>query len=438
MQIFYQNFGATLNASSIQTSSPQHSLLRTKAIEFCRIAMFYSFLLYLFTFSFSIVLRDAFPVIGCVFLVAYYALNAQESALHYFDGKRYFVCFYAFLFCGVAFSINVERSFLVFALHSFTSIALPFIALECVRTRRHFSYIVWVLVIMLILQGFNGIYQYFYGVDFINNTPIRTGRLTGSFSDYRVGNYIALCLIPASCVYFFLKERFSAKALPFTLMLFSPAFFLLFFSYTRNAYIALCAAVFLYCILMRFFSWKFFLSLLVLAFGLTQISNIRLSLDIIMRDERWQLWTHAVEIFKTSPLTGVGLGQYRPSMHALALSQDTSVLAMSHPHNIYLQFLCETGLVGTFFVLIFLFGLLYWGYRKLLLLKPYLAHKGQTAYWKSMCILWCGFGAFLTSGIVGHNFFQRWWLALVMAFWGIFMSLVVQTQREMEKDRLHK
>ncbi len=429
-----------MNTESTKKNPYHPSSVKEKLIEFSRMGMFCSFLLYLLTFSFSVVLRDAFPVICCIFLLVYYILNAKKSALCSFDGKKYFLFFYIFLFVGVIFSQNFGASFKIFSLHTFTSLALPFVALECVRTKRHFFCIVQVLVITLSIQGLNGIYQYIYGYDFIAHTPIHSGRLTGSFSDYRVGNYVALTLIPAFAIFFLLQEKLREKkvshvcslSLFFSLVPLAPALFLLFFSYTRNAYVTLAAAVFLYCILLRIFPWKTFISMCILAFGLVQVSNIRLSIEVLSRDGRWKLWEIALEIFEKSPFFGVGIGQYNSAMHKLQLSTEPSILAIKHPHNIYLQFLCETGIVGTVFALLFLGGIFFWGYRKLNLLRPLLQTK--PLYWKCMGLLWCGFGAFLASGLAGHNFFQRWWLALVMSYLGIFMSLVVHAENELKQS----
>ncbi len=406
----------------------------TKIIEFCRTSMFYCFLLYLFTFSMSIALRDVFPIICCVLLVIYYFFNAKNCELRHFDGKKYFFCLYVFLISGIIFSSNIMQSFKTVALHSFTSLALPLIALECVRTRENFFTIVRVLVAALIFQGFNGIYQYFTGYDFINHTAINSGRLTGSFSDYRVGNYVALTIIPASSIFFFLREKFANKALPITLALLAPGLFLFFFSYTRNAYVTLLAATFCYFLIIGILSWKFLLKSFVIlgicALALTQISGIRLGLDTIAKDGRWQLWQHALEIFEKFPILGAGIGQYNPMLHSLNLTDNATILKLSHPHNIYLQFLSETGIFGAIFVLTFLFGMLYWGYKKLLLLKPFLLTQGQKFYWQALCFSWCGFGAFLASGLAGHNFFQRWWLALVMSYLGVFISLIVNAEKQ--------
>ncbi len=405
----------------------------------CRQSMQYCFLLYLVTFSFAPFFRDLFAVLCLLCLIPYYALDYKNSTWNFFDGKKYFFSFYAFLALGVLFSQNIGKSFFILSLHSFTSLTLPFVAMECVRSGREVRFVIWALVLALILQGCNGVYQYITGCDLIYSTPIMSGRLTGSFGDYRVGNYMALVLIPAASIYYILRNLYARWAFPLTLMLLSPAFFLLFFSYTRNAYITLAAAAILLSVLLRVFPWKLCLIGGIGFVGLLQLSDIRLSFTAIQGDGRWSLWSMAIDIFKEFPVLGAGIGQYNSAFRALGLSPERDVISIKHPHNIYLQFLSENGLVGLCLALIFLLGMLWWGYKNLRILQKVRSeHKEllneKRFVWLTAAFFWCAWGAFLASGIVGHNFFQRWWQALVMAHLGVMIGLIVNMLREKEKS----
>ncbi len=405
----------------------------------CRQAMQYCFLLYLVTFSFAPFFRDFFAVLCLLCLIPYYILDYKGSTWHFFDGKKFFLFFYAFLAFGIIFSQNIGNSFFLVSLHSFTSLTLPFVGMECVRSGREVRFVTWALVCALFLQGCNGVYQYVVGCDLVYATPIMFGRLTGSFGDYRVGNYMALVLIPATSVYYILRDSYARWAFPLTLILLSPAFFLLFFSYTRNAYITLAAAAMLLSILLRVFPWKLCFMGGIAFVGLLQFSDIRLSAAVIQGDGRWSLWSMAVNIFKEFPIVGAGIGQYNSAFRALGLSPERDAISIKHPHNIYLQFLSENGLVGFCLVMVFLFGILWWGYKNLRVLqKVRNAHKEaineKRFVWLAAALFWCGWGAFLVSGIVGHNFFQRWWQALVMAHLGVMIGLIVSMLREKEKD----
>ncbi len=415
------------------------SWIASVTVERCRMLMRCFFLLYVLTFSFAPFFRDFFPVLCLLCLIPYYALHHKQSTLAFFDGKKYFVFYYIFLLLGVVLSQDIWSSFIKVSLHSFTSLTLPFVAMECIRTSRDLRLLAWVLVAALFLQGMNGVFQYYTGYDFVQDIAIKTGRLTGSFSDYRVGNYIALSLIPAMSVAVFLRPRVGIWAVPMALLCVSPALFLMIFSYTRNAYITLFAALFFWIILMRSFPWKFCLAVLGSFAAVLPWVYTRFSFDVLRNDGRWDLWRFAYEIFAEFPFFGAGIGQYNAAFTSLGLSPVKDAVSISHPHNIYLQFLCENGLVGFLLVMTFLLGMLWWGYTKLRALEQ--RETGilqentspQTLHWRVAALYWCGWGAFLVSGIVGHNFFQRWWQSLVMAFLGVMVGALVYALRHAQE-----
>ncbi len=434
MPYVQQYWGTSLSLFSFfETTESSH-----KATQ-CRAIMHILFLLYLVTFTFAPFFRDFFAAFCVLFLIFYYILDYKNSVLRNFDGKGYFLFLYVFLLLGVVFSQNVDESFNIVLLHTFTSLALPMVGMECARNMRELRNIIWALVVALILQGCNGIYQYITGFDLIFNTPIDSGRLTGSFSDYRIGNYIALTLIPALSVYLILRPHYKLKSLFITGALIAPSLFLMFFSYTRNAYITLVAAAFFATVLWRMFSWKFIVAVGIGFLGLLQLPAIRLSWDVIARDARWQLWEFAYAVFKEFPFLGAGIGQYKNTFISFDNATATQKeMILGHPHNIYLQFLCENGLVGLCLALVFLFGILWWGYKKLRMLIVQSSSSSternseKNMYWQIGSMFWCGWGAFLVSGIVGHNFFQRWWLALVMTYLGIMIGILVQATRKQD------
>ncbi|MEK9610663.1 MAG: O-antigen ligase family protein [Alphaproteobacteria bacterium] len=67
-------------------------------------------------------------------------------------------------------------------------------------------------------------------------------------------------------------------------------------------------------------------------------------------------WLHAINggivAWKESPIIGIGLGNYRHLAESLLQGQNY-VSVQPHPHNYYVQLLCETGLIGLIFGFIF-------------------------------------------------------------------------------------
>lgn len=77
-------------------------------------------------------------------------------------------------------------------------------------------------------------------------------------------------------------------------------------------------------------------------------------------DSRWEFLQNSIEMFKSSPLVGVGVGNSRIYQSPLKIRLVTAVgeelgkdlfFLPIDPHNIFLEFLSETGIIGVFLIL---------------------------------------------------------------------------------------
>lgn len=104
--------------------------------------------------------------------------------------------------------------------------------------------------------------------------------------------------------------------------------------------------------------WKLFIGICVagvslFVFGSSGqgvMNNLSLSDAFYSRDLKQEL---ALQLFYSSPVFGIGTGQYA-AVEAAVASGDSLGLHGTNPHNIYLQVLCENGLAG-FIPLLFAF-----------------------------------------------------------------------------------
>ena len=64
------------------------------------------------------------------------------------------------------------------------------------------------------------------------------------------------------------------------------------------------------------------------------------------------VWSSGVEVFKTSPIIGIGPDSYRQLCPAM-VGDNAAVRCHTHPHNFVIQILAETGVVGLCFYLLF-------------------------------------------------------------------------------------
>ena len=81
-------------------------------------------------------------------------------------------------------------------------------------------------------------------------------------------------------------------------------------------------------------------------------------------DSQWGAhYLTAIEMFKTEPLFGIGMGQFRNNCHDKKYekinSNSRAIRCTSHPHNIYLEIFSETGIFAGFAFIIFIIIILY-------------------------------------------------------------------------------
>ncbi len=121
-------------------------------------------------------------------------------------------------------------------------------------------------------------------------------------------------------------------------------------------------------------------------------------------ENRLLIWEQSVDLFKTTPVFGIGFGVFR---HLGFNLKDT--------HNIYLKILAEQGIVGIgiFFTLIFM--LIAQGWR--------LFKKGKTGLYRSMG---AGFLACIIVSLINNLFGDRWTYLPLGAYMWVFAGLVAR------------
>ena len=84
------------------------------------------------------------------------------------------------------------------------------------------------------------------------------------------------------------------------------------------------------------------------------------------------LYISGIEVFKNNPLLGVGNKNYRVETCKKENKDVPFYWCMTHPHQIYIEFLAEHGLVGTIILLFILFRLIFKHLRTVLTSKNYI------------------------------------------------------------------
>jgi len=149
--------------------------------------------------------------------------------------------------------------------------------------------------------------------------------------------------------------------------------------------------------------------------------------------QRWELWTAAMRVFREHPLFGVGAGNvgiYASTIvqpGELALFPNPSMLWGYNMHNSYVQVLAEFGLVGTVAFA--------WLHVDFFLKNRALRKPDALAVWEASgagrtfslvhvsLALEAGFLALMLTNMVYANLFEAW----LVAFWALVRTLVTDT-----------
>ncbi|MBQ7607984.1 MAG: O-antigen ligase family protein [Desulfovibrionaceae bacterium] len=412
--------------------------LKLASPDFCFQAMFVTFCAYLVGFASGYGFREVLPPISFLFLLAYYRLDYVNSNLQAFQGKGYLLLFGLFLIFSILTSNQPLDSFLHVGRGLNKQFMVFFLALECAKNRQKVRLLAWMLLLGCYLEGLACVHQALTGYDLIHGDPLLSGRLTGTMAWYWVGSYLVLAGIPCLALACELWQSFGRGIGSFLVCaLLLPPLFGIVFGGSRASYLAaLATAAFSLLIHQTKLSRK----QLALYLGLPTLAIIallfffgegRFSLSGLVHDSRLTLWGYALKVFAQDPLTGVGAWQYRPTVQSLPLAATSpaELVNLSHPHNVYLQVLCETGLIGSLFCFLPIFALFLHGGRLVcqILRRPQIARQKRELAHLAF-FFWLGCFAYFVHGLVGHDFFRPWYQALFFVHLGILQGAATALQ----------
>lgn len=391
---------------------------------FWQILLYWCFWISIAFFPIGYGFREVMPPLCLIFLFLYYYYDWTGSVLANLKPAWLFLCPCLMTLLGIAFSIDPWQSLLHAGTGVNKAFILPFIAMECVKSKKQLYNLVWAFAFACFWEGLDGLYQTLTGKDFILGYSINAGRLTGSLGDYTVGNYISIALVPALGLYYLLsrhKRKISAAFLCFSILW--PAVYLIQGAGTRSGMLCLFSAVFIFCYLLNglknIITWSVPFSIPLIFFI---FKAERLAPGLVTNDNRWDLWRLAWKVFLEHPWLGAGPGQYNSAFRQLELKPVREAITISHPHNLYLDLLYAHGVTGFSLAMIFLGGFLIWGYKNIL--PNVRCQTDMTRYWKITSFFWLGYIAWLVNGIFGHDFYRIWWLAEAMSILGIMIGAI--------------
>ena len=334
------------------------------------------------------ILKILFYLIPISLIIGNAALNINTAFIiinlifiSFFDENFYtkyrkifllFLFFFILLFINLFFSISKINS-LIASLGIIRYFFLMIALLYCIENDHFFlEKFSKFLFFLLSFVAFDTIIQYFFGKDIfgIENTSSHGQRLNGPFGDeYVVGSYLSKFIF-FSLIYFLLKNKnfiyvfiyltfiliiiFLSKERMASLMILSTS--LIFLSFTtkinfKNKIIFLMVFSIIVSLLV-YFNKSIKDHLVIRSMQQLHItSNLNdENKNIFFKDSQWGAhFITAYHIFKENPLIGSGVKTFRiecgKDKYNNIDSKKKNLRCNTHPHNIYLEILSETGLI---------------------------------------------------------------------------------------------
>jgi O-antigen ligase len=340
------------------------------------------FLIYFFPIS--IILGNFvinFVIISCSIIMLISFVKLKDSLFNYLT-RNQLIFLILFLIVTLYTTIFVSKSFEI-SFISWIKLIISvlfslFISKFLSEENKILNYIKY-LVLIILFVAFDGWIQFIFDKNILGFEPVigHGNRLTGLFGDEAVlGSFLSkLSLI----VFFY------------------------FYFYKKNIYLALCISIFIICstlitnermaFLIVFFSFFNFLLfyvikkknykllmlipiiLIILAIFIKQNQTIYKQLIVktdkyfggiskpmnIIDTPHGVHWVTAYKIFKDNIYIGAGLKNFRLKCSDPVYSTNNKfdrVRCSTHPHNIFFEFISETGILGTTFFIIFIFSVI--------------------------------------------------------------------------------
>lgn len=252
------------------------------------------------------------------------------------------------------------------------ALALGYWILNDIKSLKNFLFVSSFVFLFLIFDTW---YQYIFGVDIFGLEKPNSLRLTGPFSGPHIGMWLTKLMVLPIFIFIiikryksFLKNRFSSLII----FVFFAVFFLTIFI-TGERMALLMSILSIFTILLGLFFSKnisilkmiyflFFISISIYLFSIIDPDQTyRAITSTISKITNWTnsdygiVWKSAFDVWLEYPWFGAGLHKYREACGLLGIygtfENPIGAGVCFHPHNISMQLLSETGIVG--FILFF-------------------------------------------------------------------------------------
>lgn len=305
--------------------------------------------------------------------------------------------------------LSLESSLFYFRFFIFSIVIFFFLESK----NLNFKYLILSLAIPIFILFIDSSLQFLTGSNIFGWETASSGRISSLFGqELKMGSYVSRIfpILILSLYVFFNQKKFQ---LSFIMVIF-VSFYLILISGERTALFNIILFLIMFILANKQYRLLFTLitliSLFLSAFFILKNENLsnRANLTIeqigigtdnihIFSDQHEAHYLSALKMFMDKPILGHGVKMFRHlcNLDTYKVEQGCA----SHPHNIYIQLLSETGVIGTLFLLFFY---LFIFKDFILLLNSNYSYKTQFSIVLSIIIV--NFFPFIPSG----NFFNNW------------------------------
>jgi len=370
----------------------------------------------------------------CIF---FFFINfLEKDSISYYKStffKIFTVFFIYSLFVSIfsEFFLNSIQSTLFYFRFAILTIAIWFLIERLKNFQRYMFFALIVSFSIVIFFGFIDMFKILYGYRLLPKDAATDYRVSGIFGNEQIMGSYLLRLYPLIIgLYFQFKENIKKKTI-FSIFLLL-VFFMIVNSGERSAIALMILSFF---IILIFSPIKFFYKIVILM-GVTfflflmlysntylkarvidntsKLLNENNKVNIFSRGHQ-EHFTSAIKMFSENKLFGVGVRNFRMECRKDSYKEIGVNSCTTHPHNTYIQFLAETGLIGFSFIILILFYITYFFFKESK--KLFFNKKVDfTIICFALCIL-INLFPFITTG----NFFNNWISAIYYFPVGFFL-----------------
>lgn len=348
----------------------------SKFLKFTESLLSFCIVLIPFALISGSLISDLTIVLINIFFIAYCFLKKDFKIFKnvYF---KYFLFFYFICILGSSVSEykfdSLIRSLAYIRFGVFTLAFWVILSIDKNLLKKLFFSILFCFVILIL----DGTFQYFFGKNIFGYSSLYDYRISSFFGDELIyGSYLSR-FWPILLGLFFVNQNLYSNKLfiNFFWLIIFLSIVLIFLSGERAAFFNILFALFFLMIMLKENSRKFILLSIVSFFFIGIIINSNDSYKYRMLNlTKQQLgisegnirvfskvheghYLAAIDIFKSNKIIGVGVKNFRNYCYKNEKYSKEPFRCTSHPHNIYVQLLVETGIIG-FFCIFFIFLLL--------------------------------------------------------------------------------